>query len=106
MSSKSISEKQEQQDLAETQDSKQDDDDDDNDDKLRWLEEASAIPPPAYDPSRSYFPIYYNDVYEVNLPPQHRFPMAKYAQVRKLVQAEILPSKTEYVDNVVCGELP
>ena len=29
----------------------------------------------------STFPIYYNDVYEVNLPPNHRFPMAKYRQV-------------------------
>jgi len=43
---------------------------------------AAAIP---------FFPIYYNDVYEVNLPPNHRFPMDKYRQVRERVQ--------EYVRN-------
>jgi acetoin utilization deacetylase AcuC-like enzyme len=35
---------------------------------------------------RPFFPIYYNDVYEVALPPAHRFPMEKYRQVRELVQ--------------------
>jgi acetoin utilization deacetylase AcuC-like enzyme len=35
---------------------------------------------------RPFFPIYYNDVYEVKLPPKHRFPMDKYGKVRKLVQ--------------------
>lgn len=33
-----------------------------------------------------YFPIYYNDVYEVNLPKNHRFPMEKYRKVREMVQ--------------------
>ena len=28
------------------------------------------------------FTIYYNDVYEVDMPPGHRFPMKKYALVR------------------------
>mmetsp|Transcript_7319 Transcript_7319/g.11138 ORF Transcript_7319/g.11138 Transcript_7319/m.11138 type:complete len:505 (-) Transcript_7319:1899-3413(-) len=35
---------------------------------------------------RPFFPIYYNDVYEVPLPPRHRFPMSKYRQVRERVQ--------------------
>lgn len=35
---------------------------------------------------QSQFIIYYNDVYEVNLPPNHRFPMKKYMQVRLKVQ--------------------
>ncbi len=69
----------------------------------RWLETASALPPPTYDPTRSYFPIYYNDVYEVNLPPHHRFPMAKYEQVRKLVQQGITVSRNDR-DRVVCGK--
>jgi acetoin utilization deacetylase AcuC-like enzyme len=37
-------------------------------------------------PRRPFFPIYYNDVYEFPLPPNHRFPMDKYGKVRKLVQ--------------------
>ena len=44
---------------------------------------------PPYDPSRPYFPIYYNDVYEVILPTGHRFPMEKYHRVRQLVQETI-----------------
>ncbi len=45
----------------------------------------------------SFFPIslnpqtidfYYNDIYEVPLPPQHRFPMEKYRMVRKILQRE------------------
>ena len=35
------------------------------------------------------FPIYYNDVYEVNLPSGHRFPMDKYRRVRERVQARL-----------------
>lgn len=31
--------------------------------------------------------IYYNDVYEVKLPPNHRFPMEKYAKVRRMLQS-------------------
>jgi acetoin utilization deacetylase AcuC-like enzyme len=42
-----------------------------------------------YDPSKPYFPIYYNDVYEVILPAGHRFPMEKYHRVRQLVQKAI-----------------
>lgn len=36
-----------------------------------------------------FFPIYYNDIYEVDLPPGHRFPMWKYRKVRELVQAKV-----------------
>jgi acetoin utilization deacetylase AcuC-like enzyme len=42
-----------------------------------------------YDSSKPYFPIYYNDVYEVNLPKGHRFPMKKYRQVRDIVQKKL-----------------
>ena len=41
---------------------------------------------PPYNSSKPYFVIYYNDVYEVNLPPGHRFPMEKYRRVRERVQ--------------------
>lgn len=41
-----------------------------------------------------YFSIYYNDVYEVDMPPGHRFPMAKYRQVREAVQSKL----TKYTD--------
>ena len=33
--------------------------------------------------------IYYNDVYKVDMPPGHRFPMKKYALVREGVQAKV-----------------
>jgi acetoin utilization deacetylase AcuC-like enzyme len=45
--------------------------------------------------SRSFFPIYYNDVYEVKLPPNHRFPMEKYRKVRDIVQNAILSLKDD-----------
>ena len=38
---------------------------------------------------RPYFQIRYNDVYEVNMPPGHRFPMEKYREVRLAVQEKI-----------------
>ena len=44
---------------------------------------------PPFDPSKPYFPMYYNDVYEVILPQGHRFPMEKYRHVRELVQQSI-----------------
>jgi acetoin utilization deacetylase AcuC-like enzyme len=37
----------------------------------------------------SFFRIYYNDVYRVTLPPNHRFPMMKYEKVRKLVEQRL-----------------
>jgi acetoin utilization deacetylase AcuC-like enzyme len=36
----------------------------------------------------TFVQFYYNDIYEVDLPPNHRFPMEKYRKVRKTVQAE------------------
>jgi acetoin utilization deacetylase AcuC-like enzyme len=35
------------------------------------------------------FRVYYNDVYEVPLPPRHRFPMKKYRMVRERIQQQI-----------------
>jgi hypothetical protein len=40
--------------------------------------------------SSRHFRVYYNDVYEVQLPPNHRFPMKKYRMVRELIQREVL----------------
>lgn len=60
---------------------------------------------PPYDPSRPYFPIYYNDVYEVILPQGHRFPMEKYRQVRTLVQESIANDSdgiTQYYVSPLC----
>lgn len=48
---------------------------------------------PKADLFRPYFPIYYNDVYEVPLPPNHRFPMDKYRKVRERVQASVMKAK-------------
>ncbi|KAL7535589.1 hypothetical protein ACHAWF_005210 [Thalassiosira exigua] len=36
-----------------------------------------------------YFPIYYNDIFEVDLPPGHRFPMTKYRMVRKSLERKV-----------------
>jgi acetoin utilization deacetylase AcuC-like enzyme len=43
----------------------------------------------AIDLFQPFFPILYNDVYEVPLPPNHRFPMEKYRKVRERVQHAI-----------------
>ena len=43
----------------------------------------------------AYYRIYYNDVYKVDLPPKHRFPMNKYEQVRKQVQKQLLPQQQQ-----------
>jgi acetoin utilization deacetylase AcuC-like enzyme len=47
---------------------------------------------PHYDSSKPYFPIYYNDVYRVDLPRGHRFPMEKYRHVRERIQEYLGPS--------------
>jgi acetoin utilization deacetylase AcuC-like enzyme len=54
----------------------------------RWTASVSAESPSSTHrrPARPFFPIYYNDVYEVKLPKNHRFPMEKYGRVRQLVQ--------------------
>ena len=54
--------------------------------------EATSIPQ-----SKSFFPIYYNDVYEVMLPPNHRFPMEKYRKVREKVQ-QFIGASSSVVD--------
>ena len=52
-----------------------------------------------------FFAIYYNDVYEVDLPPGHRFPMAKYRIVREGVQAKLDSLSGDEKGRVRCGEL-
>ena len=42
-----------------------------------------------------YYSIYYNDVYEVPLPPKHRFPMSKYKQVRERIQKQLQQLQNE-----------
>ena len=54
------------------------------------------------DSNKPFFPIYYNDVYEVPLPPQHRFPMKKYRQVREKVQDTIAGIPEELRQNIQC----
>ena len=56
-----------------------------------------------HDDGRPFFRIYYNDVYEVELPPRHRFPMKKYAQVRKQIQQWISDLPEEEQRRVNCG---
>lgn len=46
--------------------------------------------------------MFYNDVYEVNLPPGHRFPMGKYRKVRERVQSKIAKLPMEAKDSVDC----
>jgi hypothetical protein len=48
--------------------------------------------------------LFYNDVYEVKLPPKHRFPMGKYRKVREKVQNKIAKLPQETRDSVDCGE--
>jgi len=45
---------------------------------------------------------FYNDVYEVKLPPRHRFPMGKYRQVRNKVQNMISKLPQEQQERVDC----
>lgn len=52
---------------------------------------------------RAFFRVFYNDVYEVPLPPRHRFPMKKYAQVRKEVQRRLAALPSADTDFVECG---
>jgi acetoin utilization deacetylase AcuC-like enzyme len=49
---------------------------------------------------KAFFPIYCNDVYEVKLSPNHRFPMEKYRRVREIVQNHISSLPTD--DRVHC----
>jgi acetoin utilization deacetylase AcuC-like enzyme len=44
-----------------------------------------------------FYPIYFNDVYQVKLPPNHRFPMEKYRKVRELAQSGIAAIRDDRV---------
>jgi hypothetical protein len=77
----------------------------------RWLSIQSpvsnaeeSVPANVSTTTKPYFRVYYNDVYEGILPPRHRFPMQKYAQVlRTLFQkwvSELSPEERAKVD---CG---
>ena len=75
--------------------------------------------------ARTPVALFYNDLYEVPLPPTHRFPMDKYREVRLALERELGPSgsalfypsplatldelttvhTTEYVNKYLRGEL-
>jgi hypothetical protein len=75
----------------------------------RWLSIQNPISnneasvPANVTTTRPYFRVYYNDVYEVILPPRHRFPMQKYAQVRTLFQKWVSDLSPEERAKVDCG---
>jgi len=50
-----------------------------------------------------YFKIFYNDVYEVDMPKGHRFPMEKYRKVREKVQDTIGSLTDEEKSKVACS---
>ena len=50
-----------------------------------------------------YFKIFYNDVYEVDMPKGHRFPMGKYRKVRDKVQHKIGSLTNEEKNKVDCS---
>ena len=52
------------------------------------LSPSSSTSPPPPPPCQ----LFYNDVYEVPLPPTHRFPMEKYYHVRKRLQQILTPA--------------
>ena len=64
---------------------------------------SQSTSPNDYDLNRPYFPIYYNDVYEVDLPPGHRFPMDKYRRVREMVQKKVSEFSAEEQNIVQSG---
>lgn len=66
-------------------------DDDKNKIQQQHIQYNISLPTDLYKP---YYQLYYNDVYEVPLPPKHRFPMSKYKQVRERIQ-NILLSQNE-----------
>jgi hypothetical protein len=75
----------------------------------RWLSiqnpasNVEASVPANVTTTRPYFRVYYNDVYEVILPPRHRFPMQKYAQARTLFQKWVSNLSPEEQAKVDCG---
>jgi len=73
---------------------------------IRLTNKADETSSNEYDLYRPYFPIYYNDVYEVDLPPGHRFPMGKYRRVRDIVQKKVLGFSEEERALVQSGRIP
>lgn len=69
----------------------------------RVLLRSSSTIAKEYDEIKPFYRLYYNDVYEVKLPPRHRFPMNKYAQVRRKVQQMISELDVEQQNMVDCG---
>jgi len=65
------------------------------------LEEENSVS--VVEDHRPFFRIYYNDVYEVPLPPKHRFPMKKYVQVRKQIQQWISDLSEDEKNRINCG---
>jgi hypothetical protein len=69
----------------------------------RALLRSSSTIAKEYDEIKPFYRLYYNDVYEVKLPPRHRFPMNKYAQVRHKVQQMISELDEEQQNMLDCG---
>jgi len=67
------------------------------------LPDSTTSPSVLYDSSKPYFPIYYNDVYEVILPKGHRFPMEKYRKVRTQIQQLIAEHTKNILDDRDAG---
>jgi hypothetical protein len=74
---------------------------DDTTDKMEFVDNNN-LSSPRRSPIIRFF---YNDVYEVKLPPRHRFPMLKYRQVRTKVQDMISNLPQEQQERVDWGEL-
>ena len=65
------------------------DEDEDEDDDNNISPAAAVTDRSTAEVSVPTFRLFYNDVYEVELPPRHRFPMGKYRKVRERVQERI-----------------
>ena len=67
----------------------------------RYANSGSSIRHPV---DAAYFPIFYNDVFEVDLPTGHRFPMGKYRKVREAVQTKVDSLAEEERGRIHCGK--
>jgi acetoin utilization deacetylase AcuC-like enzyme len=70
--------------------------DDANDENDKVVAAVAQPEPSSITPAMPSLQIFYNDVYDVILPKNHRFPMAKYGQVRRLVQDWVVLSQKEH----------